>query len=50
MRLMTSARLRAVGIVLLEAAGLALLLADRIGKDPKTRGAVVGFVKKVRAL
>lgn len=50
MRIMTSARLRAVGIVLLEAAGLALLLANQIRKDPKTFGAVMGFVKKVRAL
>ena len=50
MRIMTSARLRAVGIVLLEAAGLVLLLANQIRKDPKTHGAVMGFFKKVRAL
>lgn len=50
MRTVTSARLRAVGFVLLEAVGLALLLASQIRKDPKTLNAVTGFVKRVRAL
>lgn len=50
MRIVTSARLRAVGILLLEAAGLALLLVERVGSDPKLRGAVAGFFKKARAL
>ena len=50
MRIMTTARLRAVGLVLLEAAGLALLLSEHIGKDAGLRGAVVDFFKRVRAL
>lgn len=50
MRIVTSARLRAVGFLLLEAAGLALLIAESIGKDDNLRGAVAGFVKKARAL
>jgi len=50
MRLVTSRRLRAVGILLLEAAGLAVLLAERVGGDPKLKGAFVGFINKVRAL
>jgi hypothetical protein len=50
MRIVTSARLRAVGILLLEAAGLTLLIAKSINKDDKLRGAVVGFIKKARAL
>ncbi len=50
MRIVTSARLRAAGILLLEAAGLALLIAESVSKDDKLRMAVLGFVKKARAL
>lgn len=50
MRIMTSARVRAVGILLLEAAALTLLLVDRVGADPKLKSAFLGFVKKVRTL
>lgn len=50
MRIVTSARLRAVGVLLLEAAGLVLFVSKYVGKDPALRGAFMGFVKKVRAL
>jgi hypothetical protein len=50
MRIMTSTRLRAVGFLLLEAAGLALLVAKHVGKDDELRDAVGTFVKKMRAL
>lgn len=50
MRLVTAARFRAVGFLLLEAAGLALLIAESVGKDAKLRDAVFGFVKKARTL
>ncbi len=50
MRIVTSRRLRAVGILLLEAAGLVLLVAERANKDPALRGAFLDFVKKARAL
>lgn len=50
MRIVTSARLRAAGILLLEAAGLVLLVAQRVGGDSELRGAVLAFVKKARAL
>jgi hypothetical protein len=50
MRIVTSRRLRAVGILLLEAAGLAVLIAERVGSDPKLKSTFVGFVNKVRAL
>lgn len=50
MRLATSARVRAAGLLLLEAASLGLLLAQRLSKDTELREAVVGFFKKARAL
>ncbi len=50
MRIVTSARLRAVGFLLLEAASLALLFADRVGKDATLRGALASFVKRARSL
>jgi hypothetical protein len=50
MRIVTSARLRAVGTLLLEAAALGLLLAKGISKDAKLRGAVFDFIKKARKL
>lgn len=50
MRIVTSRRLRAVGFLLLEAAGLVLLLAERAQKDTGLRGAFVDFFKKVRAV
>jgi hypothetical protein len=50
MRTVTSARLRAVGFLLVEAAGLAILLWDRVGKDAPVRAAVLGFVRRLRAI
>lgn len=50
MRVVTSARLRAVGILLLEAAGIALLIAERVGSDKTLRTSIVGLIKKARAL
>lgn len=50
MRLATPARVRAVGMLLLEAASLGLLLAQRFSKDEELRDAVTGFFKKARAL
>lgn len=50
MRLVTPARLRAVGYLLLEATTLGLLLASRYGKDPEVRGAIRSFVRRARAL
>jgi len=50
MRIVTSARLRAVGILLLEGAGIALLIGQRLGKDIDLRTTVGDFVKKVRTL
>jgi hypothetical protein len=42
--------MRAAGVLLFEAVGLALLLAQLINKDPKARGAVQGFFKRIRTL
>jgi hypothetical protein len=50
MRIVTSARLRAVGFLLLEAAALALLIAERIGKDPTLKTSMLDFIKKARSL
>lgn len=50
MRLASPARVRAVGMLLLEAASLGLLLVQRFHKDTELREAVVGFFKKARAL
>lgn len=50
MRLATPARLRAAGILLLEAASLGLLIAQRYAKDGELRGAVSAFFKRARAL
>lgn len=50
MRLATPARLRAAGMLLLEAASLGLLLVHRFHKDTELREAVVDFFKKARAL
>jgi hypothetical protein len=47
---MTAARMRAVGTLLLEGAGIALLIGQRLGKDLDLRVMVGDFVKKVRAL
>jgi hypothetical protein len=50
MRIVTSARLRAVGILLLEVAALAALIAQRVGDDRALRVSVKSVVKKARAL
>lgn len=50
MQLVTSARLRAVGLLLIEAAGFALLIYDRVGGDDQVRGAVARLWSKARAL
>jgi hypothetical protein len=50
MRIVTPARLRAVGFLLLEVAGVVLLIADRVGKDETLRTSIAGLIKKVRAL
>lgn len=50
MRLVTPARLRALGVLLLEAAGFALLVSERIGGDVEVRGALAKLWAKARAL
>lgn len=50
MRFKTPKRLRALGIVLLEALGLGLIVADKLGDDSEFRDAVTSFLKKVRSL
>jgi hypothetical protein len=50
MRIMTSARLRAVGILLLEAAGVALLVIQHINQDAGLKSSVGGLIKKARTL
>ena len=50
MRIMTSARLRAVGILLLEAAGVALLVIQHVNRDTGLKTSVGDLVKKARAL
>jgi len=50
MRLVTPARLRAVGFLLLEAASLGILIVSRFDKDSELRGAVSDFVKKARSI
>jgi hypothetical protein len=50
MRLVTSARLRAVGLLLIEAAGFALLIYERLGGDSEVRGAVGWLWSKARSL
>lgn len=50
MRLVTSARLRAVALLLIEVAGFALLIYDRVGGDGQVREAVVRLRSKARAL
>jgi len=46
----TGARLRTLGILLLEIAGIALVIAERLGHDPELRASITGVLKKVRAL
>ena len=48
-RFVTPARLRAVGILLLEAAGVAVLFAKYTNTNPELKTAVTGFFKKLRA-
>lgn len=50
MRLVTSARLRAIGVLLIEAAGLVMLVVDRLHGDHAVKGAVARFIAKARAL
>lgn len=50
MRIVTSARLRAVGILLLEAAGVAVLFAKYTKANPELKTAVMGLFKKLKAL
>lgn len=50
MRIMTSARLRAVGTLLLEAAGIALLVIRHINQDAGLKSSVSGLIKRARAL
>jgi hypothetical protein len=50
MRSRTPKRLRALGIVLLEALGLGLIVADKLGDDVEFRHAITAFLKKVRSL
>jgi hypothetical protein len=50
MRIMTSARLRAVGILLLEAAGLALLVGQRVSKDPDLKESAENLLKRARSI
>jgi hypothetical protein len=42
--------MRAVGLLLIEAAGFALLLYERLGGDSQVRGAVSRLWSKARAL
>lgn len=50
MRFVTPERLRAAGILLLEAVSLGLLLARRYSKDDELRNAVRAFAQKARSL
>ena len=50
MRLVTSARLRAVGILLIEVAGLVLLIYDRVSGDKQVRKATTKLLEKVDSL
>lgn len=50
MRYLTSARVRAAGLLLIEAAGFALLIADRLGGDSEVRSAITRLWAKARAL
>lgn len=50
MRIMTSARLRAVGILLLEAAGIAVVAATALSKDEGIKTSVENLIKKARKL
>lgn len=50
MRLVSSVRLRTVGLLLLEAVGFGLLRMERINKDPALQGSLLSFVNKVRKL
>jgi hypothetical protein len=50
MRMMTSARLRAVGLLLIEAAGFALLISRRLGGDKEVRNVIDRLWSKARSL
>jgi hypothetical protein len=50
MRLVTSARLRAIGLLMIEAAGLALLIYDRVSGDKQVRKAAEKLLTKASSL
>jgi len=50
MRHMTPARLRAVGTLLLEIAGIAVLIAQRVKGDTKLKSSILDIITKARAL
>ena len=50
MKTISAARLRAVGLLLLEAAGIALVIAQHIGRDQELKATVNNLVKKARSL
>ena len=50
MRLVTSARVRAVGILLLEVAGFALLVAQQVNGNAKLKSDLLKLVSKAKAL
>lgn len=50
MRYMTPERLRAAGLLLIEAAGFALLISRRLGGDAEIRGALGRLWAKARSL
>lgn len=50
MRYVTSGRLKALGILLVEAAGLALLLTERLAGDGELRGALARLWSRARSL
>lgn len=50
MRLVTPTRLRAVGMLLLDAAILGVILIHRVSKDGELRYALADFARKARSL
>jgi hypothetical protein len=50
MRLLTPVRLRTVGILLLEAAALAPLIAKHMGGNVELRSAILAWFQKARTL
>jgi hypothetical protein len=50
MSTVSPARLRAIGLLLIEAGLLGLVVWQRVGKDPAVSSRLAGLVAKVRAL